>query len=117
GFAEMKETEFAAGAPDDPYGFRPTDLIVDWDGSLLVSDWADGQRPKRGRGRLYRISHADQPSFKPVDPETLSNWIAQRDSSSYHRRVEAQAVLERKGSDGLKGLKQAMNEGKVGGPG
>jgi putative membrane-bound dehydrogenase-like protein len=57
GFAPMKESEFAAGAPNDPYGFRPTDVIVDRDGSLLVTDWADGQRPKRGRGRIYRIQY------------------------------------------------------------
>ncbi len=57
GFAPMEEIEFAAGAPDDPYGFRPTDLVVDRDGSLLVSDWADDQRPKRGRGRVYRIRY------------------------------------------------------------
>src|SRR2546422_5209005 len=57
GFAPARELEFAAGAPNDPYGFRPTDVIVDRDGSLLVSDWADGQRPKRGRGRIYRIQY------------------------------------------------------------
>src|SRR6266511_1746216 len=56
-FAAMNEIEFAAGAPNDPYGFRPTDVIVDRDGSLLVTDWADGQRPKRGRGRIYRIQY------------------------------------------------------------
>ena len=57
GFAPLKEIEFAAGAENDPYGFKPTDLVVDRDGSLLVADWADGQRPKRGRARIYRISH------------------------------------------------------------
>lgn len=116
GFAPMKEIEFAAGAENDPYGFKPTDVLVDWDGSLLVSDWADGQRPKRGRGRLYRIRHADQPSFKPVEPgpKTLDTWIAQLDSRSQHARVGAQAALEAKGRDGLKALKQAMIAGKVG---
>ena len=56
GFAPMQEIDFAAGAPDDPYGFKPTDLVVDRDGSLLISDWCDGQRPKRGRARIYRIT-------------------------------------------------------------
>jgi putative membrane-bound dehydrogenase-like protein len=56
GFAALREVEFAAGAENDPYGFKPTDLVVDRDGSLLVADWADGQRPKRGRGRVYRIT-------------------------------------------------------------
>jgi hypothetical protein len=57
GFAPVREIEFAAGADQDPYGFKPTDLVVAQDGSLLVSDWADGQRPKRGRGRIYRIRY------------------------------------------------------------
>src|SRR5262249_37491415 len=55
-FAKMKEHEFASGAANDPYPFKPTDLIVDHDGALIVVDWADGQRPKRGRGRIYRIT-------------------------------------------------------------
>src|SRR4051812_16158900 len=49
-FAAAKEADFAAGAGNDPYGFKPTDLVVDHDGSLFVADWADGQRPRRGRG-------------------------------------------------------------------
>lgn len=106
GFAAMKETEFAAGAPNDPYGFRPTDVIVDRDGSLLVSDWADGQRPKRGRGRIYRIQYEgvaerasspvlDSGQFDAVwmtararDSKTLFE-IAERDSDP---RVRAQAI-------------------------
>lgn len=60
-FTPMTETDFATGAPDDPYGFKPTDLIVDYDGSILVSDWCDGQRPKRGRGSIYRISYQNGP--------------------------------------------------------
>ena len=56
-FRALKEIDFAAGAANDPYGFKPTDLVVDRDGSLFVSDWCDGQRPQRGRGRIYRIRH------------------------------------------------------------
>ena len=57
----VKEIEFAAGAENDPYGFKPTDLVVDRDGSLLIADWGDGQRPKRGRGRIYRIEAIANP--------------------------------------------------------
>ena len=59
GFAPLKEIEFAAGAEKDPYGFKPTDLAVQGDGSLIVADWADDQRPRRGRGRIYRIAWGD----------------------------------------------------------
>ena len=54
-FAPLKEIEFAAGAANDPYGFKPTDLVVQRDGSLIVADWADGQRrPRRGRDLPHR---------------------------------------------------------------
>jgi putative membrane-bound dehydrogenase-like protein len=94
GFAPMKETAFAAGAPDDPYGFRPTDVVVDRDGSFLVSDWADGQRPKRGRGRVYRIQYEG----------AKSQPAAGLESESYHARIEAQTEIERRGRDGLNNL-------------
>src|SRR5437016_486027 len=67
-FAPLKEVEFAAGAANDPYGFKPTDLVVQRDGTLMVSDWADGQRPKRGRGRIYHIAY-DGPSAAKDTPK------------------------------------------------
>ena len=88
GFAPVKEIEFVAGAPNDPYGFRPTDVIVD--GSLLVADWADGQRPRRGRGRIYRIHYVGE-KRKPAP---------RLDSESYHARIEAQTEIERRGRAG-----------------
>jgi putative membrane-bound dehydrogenase-like protein len=85
-FATPREIEFAAGAASDPYGFKPTDIVVDRDGSLLVSDWGDGQRPRRGRGRIYRIAYpgASPPAAAPS-----------LDSRRHSERVEAQAALER----------------------
>src|SRR5262245_57644804 len=100
GFAAMKETEFAAGAPNDPYGFRPTDVIVARDGSLLVSDWADGQRPKRGRGRIYRIQYEGE-KIKPARG---------LESESYLARIEAQTEIERRGREGLTALKRQFKQ-------
>ena len=94
-FSPTKEIEFAAGAPNDPYGFRPTDVIVDRDGSLLVTDWADGQRPKRGRGRIYRIQYDGE----RTEPRRGL------DSESYLARIEAQTEIERRGREGLANLK------------
>lgn len=102
GFAAMKEIEFATGAPNDPYGFRPTDLIVDRNGSLLVTDWADGQRPKRGRGRIYRIQH-EGPGAAAYQPPTRV-----LDSESYHARIEAQTEIERRASPGVTDLKRQL---------
>jgi putative heme-binding domain-containing protein len=109
-FAPLKEITFAAGAANDPYGFRPTDLVVGQDGALFVSDWADGQRPKRGRGRIYRITHKNG---------TRSDRKVGIDSESYYQRVAAQMVLEREPRK-LATLRDTMDRGLlalVDGPG
>ena len=95
GFGPTKELEFAAGAPNDPYGFRPTDIIVDRNGSLLVTDWADGQRPKRGRGRIYRIQYEGEKN----EPRRGL------DSPGYLARIDAQTEIERRGANELNNLK------------
>jgi putative membrane-bound dehydrogenase-like protein len=120
-FAPLKEIEFAAGAADDLYGFKPTDLVVQRDGTLIVSDWADGQRPKRGRGRIYRIIHVGD--FR--DKDTLkaqtgplsagpAKWLAQLDSESYFERRDAQAAIERLGHDGWKALTDVLDKKGLG---
>src|SRR5262245_48851815 len=103
-FGPVKEVEFAAAAANDPYGFKPTDLVVERDGAVIAADWADGQRPKRGRGRIYRIAYvgdaekppkqSDRPQRNPQSGLNLS--LAQLDSESYYKRIEAQTAAERK---------------------
>jgi putative membrane-bound dehydrogenase-like protein len=110
-FAPLKEREFASGAADDPYGFKPTDLVVQRDGTLLVSDWADGQRPKRGRGRIYHIAYVgdekgkETPKPKVDRPE---NWIAQLNSESYYDRWDAQQHLR-----GIEAIEQLERKGQT----
>src|SRR5262249_24207775 len=102
---------------NDPYGFKPTDLVIDRDGSLLVSDWADGQRPRRGRGRVYRITYTGvKTGASKLVSETadLEQWIALLDSESYHQRTLAQMRIERQGSEGAKALRAALAGGRVG---
>src|SRR5262249_818339 len=98
------------------YGFKPTDLVVGRDGALFVSDWADGQRPKRGRGRIYRIVPTDGAKrVKPAAKErSIADWIAQLDSESYHQRVDAQQAIERLGPKALPVLAAALDKGKLG---
>ncbi len=97
GFAPVDEFEFAAGAENDPYGFKPTDLVVGRDGALFVSDWADGQRPKRGRGRIYRVVPIDAPATPTREGRaanrSAADWIRQLDSDSYYQRIEAQSAI------------------------
>jgi putative membrane-bound dehydrogenase-like protein len=117
GFGPLKEIEFAAGHAADPYGFKPTDLVVDRDGSLIVADWADGQTPKRGRGRIYRIAPAEGARAlrgAVVPAAGVAGWIAQLDSESYFARQGAQAALERLGADGMAALREAIRSGRLG---
>ncbi|MCE9531888.1 MAG: HEAT repeat domain-containing protein [Planctomycetes bacterium] len=86
GFAPVKETVFVASAEDDPYGFKPTDLVVDYDGAMFVSDWADGQRPKRGRGRIYRITYGKDEKVDE-EPRGLIHLLK---SDSYRERFDGQ---------------------------
>jgi putative membrane-bound dehydrogenase-like protein len=118
-FAPLKELEFAAGAGADPYGFKPTDLAVQRDGSLLVADWADGQQPKRGRGRIYRIAPAQGAAARvatsagsPAD--VIRGWIARLDAESQWDRIEAQAALERLGRQAQAALRRALVRPELG---
>lgn len=120
GFAPLPESEFAAGAPSDPYGFKPTDLIVDRDGSLVVADWCDGQRPKRGRGRIYRITHRGA-GVPPAVPGPKAGkapapffFIAQLAAESHFDRVAAQDAVSALGPGGMELLMEALNvKGKL----
>src|SRR5207302_4485654 len=106
GFAPVKEIEFAFGADKDTYPFKPTDIVVQRDGTMMVSDYADGQRPKRGRGRIYHIAYVGEgaakdfpkPKVAPKDAKP-DYWLAQLDSESYAERCDAQVALERLGDD------------------
>jgi putative membrane-bound dehydrogenase-like protein len=100
-FGPVKEIEFAFAAENDPYGFKPTDIVVQRDGAMLIADWADGQRPKRGRGRIYRVTSTDTPLNTQKLPPT-DDLIARLQSESYYIRTDAQFALEKKGAAGLK---------------
>jgi len=117
-FAQLAQIEFAAGADNDPYGFKPTDLVAQRDGSLIVADWADGQQPKRGRGRIYRIAAFGQPQ-RPGAPDGGSNHGVEReitrlDSESYAERVDAQIRIERMRREASAAVREAVRQGRLG---
>jgi len=113
GFGPVKEIEFAAAAENDPYGFKPTDLVVQSDGALFVADWADGQRPKRGRGRIYRITAGEEAKPAPR-PEGIEANVKALDAESMHQRIAAQTFIEHQGDQGMKALRQALADKKFG---
>lgn len=119
-FGTPKEIDFASGAATDPYGFKPTDLVVDHEGSLFIADWGDGQRPRRGRGRIYHIRHVGKDRGKhayrskvraiPAQVDEIVAWL---DSESYDERCRAQAALERRGKEGVSAVVSAMNKDRL----
>ena len=118
-FDAMKEIDFAVGAQDDPYGFKPTDLVVDYDGSLLVSDWCDGQRPKRGRGRIYRVSTTAPKASgggasNPAD-SSLADLIKQLGAAEHSRRVAAQLEILRRGLPAVVAVETALKSRELNG--
>jgi putative membrane-bound dehydrogenase-like protein len=120
GFAPMQEVDFAAGAANDPYGFKPTDLVVDYDGSLLVSDWCDGQRPQRGRGRIYRIQSTTAVGAVPdldFDQFAVEELLSRLDAEGHHARWQAQERLENMAEGNaqvLEQVREACRNGRLG---
>jgi len=117
-FASPHEIDFAAAAANDPYGFKPTDLVVDRDGSLLISDWGDGQRPQRGRGRIYRITHNDAQQGEIAadsaeEGASLQELTRRLNAASYHARVAAQAAIEQRGQPAIPVLQHELASGHL----
>jgi putative membrane-bound dehydrogenase-like protein len=119
-FGQVKEIEFAASDPKDPYGFKPTDLVVQRDGTLMISDWADGQRPKRGRGRIYHVAYVgddaakNKPKAGAPPGASVEKLVVQLDSESSWERCDAQAAIEKLGRDGLKAVTEALDKKRLG---
>jgi putative membrane-bound dehydrogenase-like protein len=114
GFRLMEQEEFAAGGDGDPYGFKPTDLVAQRDGSLIVADWADGQRPRRGRGRVYRIAAAERPRRPRPAGDGIEGEISGLESDSYAERCDAQRRLERRGPEGRGAVREAIRRARLG---
>src|SRR5262249_56332656 len=82
--------------------------------SLIVTDWAAGQRPKRGRGRVYRITAPGQPQRQRPVGDGIEGEIARLDAESYAERCEGQGRLERRGAEGLAAVRQAIRQSRIG---
>src|SRR5205085_7259114 len=78
----------------------------------MVSDWADGQRPKRGRGRIYHIAYTGTPPKSKV----RFNLPGTRGGSSHYGLCDAQEALVHKGKSGWDDLVWAVRNGGQNGP-
>src|SRR5262249_28621805 len=106
-------------------GFKPTDLVVDRDGSLLVADWADGQRPQRGRARIYRIHYGNREAQAPSGSGErklpggipvklpLPDAITQLDSPSYYERFAAQDAITAWGVEAVAAVLKTIDQGRL----
>ena len=120
-FRPLKEVVFATGGAGDTYPFKTTDVVVDRDGTLLISDWADGQRPKRGRGRIYRIvpsgkTRLPSPTQLPrglLTPAQLAVVTRSLNYDSHHSRVLAQRILVSNGAAGLAAVTEALAQNQL----
>ncbi|CAG5006335.1 hypothetical protein DYBT9275_03797 [Dyadobacter sp. CECT 9275] len=87
--------------------FRPSDVCVAPDGSLIISDWYDPgvgghQAGDQNRGRLYRVAPANSPYRIPkVDFSTASGALQGLQSPNLSVRYLAWNALEKMGSSGL----------------
>jgi putative membrane-bound dehydrogenase-like protein len=120
GFGPVREEQFAAGHASDPYGFKPTDLVIDHDGSLFISDWADEQATRRGRGRIYHVHYAagrevgsSGPGAPKRDHQDLEALIALLADASYSTRFRAQREMERHNAKGAAAVERALQAGRL----
>ena len=104
GFA-LAPTPFLAPRADDPERslFRPSDVAIDHDGSLLIADWWDpmvgghGMLDRQGGGRLLRVRRKGSVAVRTERPDLSSpeGALAALDSPVVHVRAAAFDALTR----------------------
>lgn len=99
--------------------FRPSDLCVAPDGSLIVSDWYDPgvgghQAGDQARGRLYRIAPANSPYKVPkTDLTTTSGAVEALQSPNLSVRYQAWNVLNTMGEKTIPSLEKLFSDKKA----
>jgi putative membrane-bound dehydrogenase-like protein len=71
--------------------FRPVGIAIASDGSLYMSDWVDKDYNLHGKGRIWRLRHAQEPIKKPVNEPIL-------DAGAAKSRAHALAALATAGA-------------------
>lgn len=100
--------------------FRPSDVCVAPDGSLIVSDWYDPgvgghQAGDQNRGRLYRIAPANTPYRIPKSDLTTANGAVQAlQSPNLSVRYQAWMALNQMGEKAIPSLEKLFKDRKSG---
>jgi putative membrane-bound dehydrogenase-like protein len=99
----------------DPW-FRPSDVCVAPDGSLLVTDWYDAGvgghlMADHERGRVYRIHASGRADYTadPPDLGTVSGALAGLQSPNQATRYLAFQTLEQAGAEAVAGLQELLS--------
>ncbi|MCE7066378.1 PVC-type heme-binding CxxCH protein [Dyadobacter sp. CY326] len=99
--------------------FRPSDVCVAPDGSLIVSDWYDPgvgghQAGDQNRGRLYRIAPANTPYKVPkTDLTTASGAVEALQSPNLSVRYQAWNALNQMGEKAIPSLEKLYTDKKA----
>ncbi len=98
--------------------FRPADVCVAPDGSLIVADWYDPgvgghQAGDQSRGRIYRVAPADAAAYKvpPMDLTTPAGAVQALQSPNLAVRYHAYNALQVFGKKSVAPLEQLWKSG------
>jgi putative membrane-bound dehydrogenase-like protein len=98
--------------------FRPADVCVAPDGSLIVADWYDPgvgghQAGDQSRGRIYRVAPADAAAYKvpPMDLTTPAGAVQALQSPNLAVRFHAYNALHGFGKKSVAPLEQLWKSG------
>lgn len=104
-------------SPDD--WFRPSDVCVAPDGSLLIADWNDAgvgghhmadQKPETMTGRIYRVApKGHKPTVPALNVITIPGAVAALQSPNIATRFLAWQSLERAGGRAETALRELWN--------
>ena len=95
---------------------------------MLVSDWGDGQRPKRGRARIYRIQYAGTGAsgrdpaehssaiHEPADlaKQESAALVELLDAANHNSRVAAHTALLARGASGRQAVMEMLDANRLG---
>ena len=90
--------------------FRPADVCVAPDGSLIIADWYDPgvgghQAGDQGRGRVYRVAPANSPYTMPqIDLSNTAGALVALQSPNMNVRYQAWNKLHNEGTKAEKAL-------------
>lgn len=97
----------------DPH-FRPSHIVLDPDGNLLIADWYGRDDESDKTGRIWRLKHTgkDRPKATHRTDDSLESMVSAFGSPSHLIRDKAMQELIRRGNKAVVRLKDEASSGK-----